>query len=67
MIDKLPTVKKLMRHLQQVPFLASKNMYRVTSYFLQLDDERIDQFCKALKDAKARSTMPNLLCVARTK
>ncbi|HSW76753.1 MAG TPA: recombination mediator RecR [Candidatus Saccharimonadales bacterium] len=54
MIDKLPTVKKLMRHLQQVPFLASKNMYRVTSYFLQLDDERIEQFCRALKDAKAR-------------
>ncbi len=54
MIDRLPTIKKLMRHLQQVPFLASKNMYRVTSYFLQLDDERIEQFCRSLQEAKAR-------------
>lgn len=52
MIDKLPTVKKLMRHLHQVPFLASKNLYRVTSYFLQLDEQRLQQFCDALKQAQ---------------
>jgi recombination protein RecR len=51
MIDKLPTIKKLMRHLHQVPFLASKNLYRVTSYFLQMDQERLNQFCTALKEA----------------
>jgi len=51
MIDKLPTIKKLMRHLHQVPFLASKNLYRVTSYFLQMDKERLHQFCAALKEA----------------
>ena len=61
MIDRLPTIKKLMRHLQQVPFLASKNMYRVTSYFLTLDDERIDQFCRALQEAKAR-VVPCQIC-----
>ena len=51
MIDKLPTIKKLMRYLHQVPFLASKNLYRVTSYFLQMDQERLNQFCTALKEA----------------
>lgn len=51
MIDKLPTIKKLMRHLHQVPFLASKNLYRVTSYFLQMDQERLHQFCASLKEA----------------
>jgi recombination protein RecR len=51
MIDKLPTIKKLMRHLHQVPFLASKNLYRVTSYFLHMDQERLEQFCTALKEA----------------
>ena len=51
MIDKLPTIKKLMRHLHQVPFLASKNLYRVTSYFLQMDQERLNQFCASLKEA----------------
>lgn len=54
MIDKLPTVKKLMRHLHQVPFLASKNLYRVTSYFLQMDQERLEQFCLSLKEAKEK-------------
>ena len=54
MIDKLPTVKKLMRQLQQVPFLASKNLYRVSSYFLQLDQERIAQFCKVLQEAHSQ-------------
>lgn len=51
-IEKLPTVKRLMRQLQQVPFLASKNMYRVTAHFLRLEKERIDQFCLALQDVK---------------
>ncbi len=51
MIDKLPTIKKLMRQLHQVPFLASKNLYRVTSYFLQMDQERLEQFCTTLKEA----------------
>jgi recombination protein RecR len=54
MIDKLPTVKKLMRQLQQVPFLASKNLYRVSSYFLQLDEHRLEQFCKTLQQAHAQ-------------
>ena len=54
MIDKLPTVKRLMRHLHQVPFLATKNLYRVTSYFLQMDQERLDQFCATLKEAKEK-------------
>lgn len=54
MIDKLPTVKKLMRQLQHVPFLASKNLYRVTSYFLQLDQDRLEQFCHVLQEAKSR-------------
>ncbi|MBP6892003.1 recombination protein RecR [Candidatus Babeliales bacterium] len=54
MIDKLPTIKKLMRQLQQVPFLASKNLYRVSSYFLHLDQQRLDQFCKVLQEAHAQ-------------
>ena len=51
-LEKLPTVKRLMRQLQQVPFLASKNIYRVSGYFLKLDKDRIDQFCNVLQDMK---------------
>lgn len=67
MIDKLPTVKKLMRHLHQVPFLASKNLYRVTSYFLQLDQERLIQFCDALKEAKNKIILCNTCFVWQEK
>lgn len=52
MVDKLPTVKNLIRHLQQVPFIASKNIYKTASYFLNLEQEKIDQFCKMLQEAK---------------
>ena len=52
MIDTLPHLKQLIRQLQQVPYLASKNLYKVTEYFLQLDTERTDQFIAALIKAK---------------
>lgn len=51
-IEKLPTIKRLMRQLQQVPFLASKNMYRVTGHFLKLEPEKIDQLCNVLQEIK---------------
>lgn len=67
MIDKLPTVKRLMRHLHQVPFLATKNLYRVTSYFLQLDQERLQQFCSALQEAKSKIILCNVCFVWQEK
>lgn len=51
-IDKLPTVKRLIRQLQQIPFLASKNIYKVASYFLCLDQKKTEQFCKILQEVK---------------
>lgn len=51
-VEKLPTVKRLMRQLQQVPFLASKNLYRVMSHFLKMDKNQLDQFCCVLQDVK---------------
>ena len=51
-VEKLPTVKRLMRQLQHVPFLASKNLYRVMSHFLKMDKGQLDQFCRVLQDIK---------------
>lgn len=48
MMDKLHSLNQFLRHLQQVPYLASKNMYRVAEYFLKLDTEKTELFCKAL-------------------
>ncbi len=54
MTHNLPTLEQLLMQLQQVPYLASKNLYRVAHHFLELDQVRIEQFCKALQDAHAR-------------
>ena len=54
MIDKLPTLVHLLKNLQQVPYLASKNIYRVASHFLHMDYERADQFCKIIMEAKQK-------------
>lgn len=51
-MDHLPTIKQLLKQLQQVPYLASKNLYRVATYFLDMDDSKIEQFCAALLAAK---------------
>ena len=53
MFADLPTFQKLIRQLQRVPFLASKNVYRVAVYFLMNDKKNIEQFCQTLLDAKA--------------
>lgn len=52
MFHTLPTLQKLLRHLQKVPYLASKNMYRVAIHFLNSDKATLEQLCKAIMDAK---------------
>lgn len=56
MLQDTPSLTKLLKTLHQVPYLASKNIYRVASYFLHMDESKIDQFCAALKEAKANIT-----------
>lgn len=52
MIEHLPTIAQLLKQLQQVPYLASKNIYRVVHYLLTIDDAKAEQLCKAINDAK---------------
>lgn len=51
-MEKLPSLQLLLKHLQQVPYLASKNIYRVAFYFLDANDSKIEQFCNAIVTAK---------------
>jgi len=50
MHDLPDLVQKLLHSLQQVPYLASKNLYKVTSHFMEQDSAKIAQFCKILLD-----------------
>lgn len=52
MNPSLPTLQKLIRHLQKVPYLASKNIYRVASYFLTAEPDAIAALCEAMLEAK---------------
>ena len=56
MIDNLPSLAQLLRNLQQVPYLASKNIYRVASHFLHMDAQKAEQFCAIIMEAKKRLT-----------
>ena len=61
MIEKIPTLAQLCKVLQQVPYLASKNLYRVATHFLTSDQEKVERFCLALLEAKRNITL--CLCV----
>ena len=52
MLGKLPSLEKLIRQLQHVPYLASKNVYRVAMHFLQASDVQVEQFCQAIREAQ---------------
>lgn len=59
MIETIPPLAKLLKQLQQVPYLASKNLYRVMHHFLEMTPERKEQFFKALADAQEQVTKCN--------
>lgn len=52
MLHELPTVTQLLKGLQQIPYLSSKNLYRVAEYFLELDGKKVEQLCSLLLQAK---------------
>ena len=52
MVDKIPSLDNLLKCLQQVPYLASKNLNRVATHFLTLDDKHLEKFCAMLLAAK---------------
>jgi len=52
MFGQLPTFQKLIRQLQRIPYLASKNVYKVAVYFLTTDQRAIDQLCATILEAK---------------
>lgn len=54
--DQLPSLQYLLRQLQKVPYLASKNVYRVSDYFLKLPEDQVIQFCETLLTTRRNIT-----------
>ncbi len=52
MFGQLPVLQKLVRQLQHIPYLASKNVYKVAAYFLKSDIKTVEQLCRTILEAK---------------
>jgi recombination protein RecR len=50
MMQQLPTLSKFLKQLQAVPYLASKNLYRVADHFMAMDTVRHTQFLELLRE-----------------
>lgn len=61
MFQHSPALQKLVRHLQKVPYLASKNVYRVVMHFLESDEQALHDLCRAIVEAK-RLVRPCVAC-----
>jgi len=61
MLKDIPSLQKLIRQLQHVPYLASKNLYRVAAYFLSTDKKNVEQLCAAILEAKEK-VQPCQIC-----
>ncbi len=67
MLESTPSLQQFINTLQQVPFLASKNLYRVVSHFLAMDKDKAEQFCVLLLKAKEQLTPCNVCYYWREK
>ncbi len=58
----LPSLQRLIRHLQRVPYLASKNAYRVAAHFLTSDATTVAALCQAILEAKEKIQTCAICC-----
>lgn len=63
MIEQVPSLYQLIRRLSQVPCLASRNVYRVATYFMRMDKAQLEQFCAILVNAR-ENVIPCPCCFA---
>jgi len=48
MLEDIPSLNNLLKCLQQIPYLASKNLNRVATHFLNMNERQLAQFCEIL-------------------
>ena len=52
MLKQLPTLNDLIRRLQRIPYLASKNIYRIAFHLLSSDRNELEHLCASILKAK---------------
>jgi recombination protein RecR len=61
MFKQLPTLQNLIRQLQRIPYLASKNIYKVAAHLLSSDMDSIDRLCQSIVELK-KNIRPCKIC-----
>lgn len=61
MLKKIPSLDRLIETLRSVPYLASKNVYRVATHFLSMDQHQVEQVCAVLREAQ-KNVVPCPTC-----
>jgi len=67
MIEKVPALARLCKELQRVPYLASKNLYRVVTHFLTESPERLQVLCQTLQSTRDTVMRCPTCCVWKEK
>ncbi len=67
MIEQYPTLTLLIKQLQRIPYLASKNIFRVAEYFLSMNEQAMQLFCRTLMDVKAHTIKCEICCTWKEK
>lgn len=57
MTKKLPSFDQLVRLLQHIPHVPSKNIFKIADFFLHMTPEQLDQFCVSLKNAHTKISL----------
>jgi len=53
MLRGLPSLQKLINQLRHIPYLASKNVYRVALHFLSASSPKVEQLWRAIEQARS--------------
>lgn len=64
---QLPTFELLLKTLQQIPYLASKNVYKVADYFLTMDKNKIEHVCAVLLSLQHKLDRCSICCAWKEK
>lgn len=67
MIDNNQSIFLFLKQLQKVPYLASKNLYVVAQYFLDLSLEEANKFCSSIKNIKENTEKCNICFIWKEK
>ena len=62
MKEHLPRLQQLINYLQQLPYLASKNVYRVAHHLLEMPEDRFRQFTMTLQAAYQQTVKCDQCC-----